>query len=822
MMAGVVIHEFLASNTAGIADEDGERHDWIELKNLGAEAVDLAGWSLTDTAANLAKGQLPAETLAPGGTLLVFASDKNRSVAGQPLHTNFRLAKEGEYLALVAADGQTVVDAFAPYPPQYDDISFGRGADPASTTVQTLVGAASPLRVISPTGEDAAVDDHWRSVGFNDASWLAGTRSVGFDRDGTNNFGPYIGRGLSTSEMPSTGSPRYTAYVRYAFDAADVEQLTSLLLTLRFDDGFIAYLNGREVARANFGEDFLRPQPQWDSRAGYQQGTSTSLSATNRGVEALAPVEFDLSAYVSTLRNGPNVLAFHLVNSASTAAAGSGQDLLLEPVLTTTRAEGEQLGYLPRPTPGRSNGVSTLGFVGDTHFSIDRGFFDAPFQTAITAGLPTASIRYTTDGSLPSATHGTLYAGPITISTTTILRAIAYQDGYTPTNVDTQTYIFLADVIGQNASSVTQPYATWGHDKEDSDSLSGYNLDDESDWAMDPRIVSANLATIVDDLKSLPSVSIVMDWNDLFGGTPLPGTPAGTTTVAPAPQGIYIHGTSSERYASFEYINPHNAADQVHIDAAIEMQGHSSILRWNTDKMSFHVKFKYPYGPTDLRYPLFAGTPDGANAAREFDTLILDAGYNYTWTHANVQQRDYARFVSDQVVADLQNLASGGGQAPHGRWVHLYLNGLYWGMYNLHERPDDSFAAEMYGGNKDDYNVVKATNQDVAHNYSWVEGGVAAELDYAAMLAATRAVEDNPASAAHYAAVQSLLDVDQFIDYMIVHYYAGGGADWSHNNWYASRHRNGGLWRFHAWDQEHAFPTNDNSDSWTQTSDLTG
>ncbi|HMP08567.1 MAG TPA: lamin tail domain-containing protein, partial [Lacipirellulaceae bacterium] len=50
MMAGVVIHEFLASNTAGIADEDGERHDWIELKNLGAEAVDLAGWSLTDTA----------------------------------------------------------------------------------------------------------------------------------------------------------------------------------------------------------------------------------------------------------------------------------------------------------------------------------------------------------------------------------------------------------------------------------------------------------------------------------------------------------------------------------------------------------------------------------------------------------------------------------------------------------------------------------------------------------------------------------------------------------------------------------------------------
>ena len=108
------------------------------------------------------------------------------------------------------------------------------------------------MSVISPTAENAAVDDHWREIGFDDSGWLTGTRSVGFDRDGDGtNFTPFIGRVLSDAEMPST---RTTAYVRYAFNVTDKDQLTSLQLDLRFDDGFIVFLNGREVERVNFGE----------------------------------------------------------------------------------------------------------------------------------------------------------------------------------------------------------------------------------------------------------------------------------------------------------------------------------------------------------------------------------------------------------------------------------------------------------------------------------------------------------------------------------------------------------------------------------------
>jgi CotH kinase protein/Chitobiase/beta-hexosaminidase C-terminal domain/Lamin Tail Domain len=490
------------------------------------------------------------------------------------------------------------------------------------------------------------------------------------------------------------------------------------------------------------------------------------------------------------------------------------------------RAAGTMAGsFMAVATPGDDNAVGVQGFVADTKFSVDRGIFDAAFQLAITSDTPDAQIRYTTDGSVPTPASGTLYSGPIDIGTTTILRAVAFKESFSSSNVDTMTYIFVDDVLDQSAADVTLPYAPWGHDKDDAGSESGYNLDDEADWDLDPDIVDGNEQAVKDALVSIPSMSLVLDWDDLFGGAPMPGTFAVGTNAAPQPHGIYIHGTSSERLASLEYVNPNAATDTFQVDVGVEMQGHSSTLRWNSDKMSFQVKFKFPYGPTELNYPLFADALFGEGATSEFDTLILDAMFNYTWHHANPIQRNYARFVTDQVVSDLQNLASGEG-AAHGKYVHLYLNGMYWGLYNVHERPDDSYASKYYGGDKDDYDVIKhSTNENLSqggHNYTWVEGGVAAEERYAALLSATEAVRDNPASAAAYQAVEQLLDVDQFLDYMIVHMYSGNANDWPHNNWYATSDRTGGLWRFHAWDQEHAIPTDDNGDNFDQFVNLSG
>ena len=108
-------------------DEDGDPEDWIELSNPGASAVDIGGYYLTDNPGVLTKWRFPVPTTIPAGSyLVVFASNKNRAVPGAELHTNFRLDPDGEYLALVGADGTSIVQEFGPaYPAIATHFSYG-------------------------------------------------------------------------------------------------------------------------------------------------------------------------------------------------------------------------------------------------------------------------------------------------------------------------------------------------------------------------------------------------------------------------------------------------------------------------------------------------------------------------------------------------------------------------------------------------------------------------------------------------------------------------------------------------------------------------
>ena len=132
----LVINEYMADNVGGIEDEDRDSSDWIELYNGTAAAVNLDGYYLTDVSTNLVKWRFPAVTLNSGQYLLVWASGKNRRIAGQPLHTNFQLDADGEDVALVAPDGTTIVHRFNtplaftpgagfPHYPAETNVSFG-------------------------------------------------------------------------------------------------------------------------------------------------------------------------------------------------------------------------------------------------------------------------------------------------------------------------------------------------------------------------------------------------------------------------------------------------------------------------------------------------------------------------------------------------------------------------------------------------------------------------------------------------------------------------------------------------------------------------
>jgi hypothetical protein len=126
---GVYISEFMASNSGKSAislyDELGENPDWIELFNASDTEADLTGWGLTDNAKIPRKWPFPPTLLPAKNFLIIFASGRNTNVANQ-LHTNFKLAADGGYLALSDSTG-AIVSEFAPlYPPQYPDVSYGR------------------------------------------------------------------------------------------------------------------------------------------------------------------------------------------------------------------------------------------------------------------------------------------------------------------------------------------------------------------------------------------------------------------------------------------------------------------------------------------------------------------------------------------------------------------------------------------------------------------------------------------------------------------------------------------------------------------------
>lgn len=169
----IVISEFIAGGNTVLQDEDGQYSDWIEIYNPSDLAVNLDGWLLTDKADNLAKWSFPATNISAHGFLTVFASSKNRRVAGKPLHTNFKLNSAGEYLALTQPGGLIKASEFAPYPKQYPGISYGTGH------TKTLVAANASAKVLIPTSD--TLGSQWTSTNFNDASWVSGTNGVGYE-----------------------------------------------------------------------------------------------------------------------------------------------------------------------------------------------------------------------------------------------------------------------------------------------------------------------------------------------------------------------------------------------------------------------------------------------------------------------------------------------------------------------------------------------------------------------------------------------------------------------------------------------------------------
>jgi hypothetical protein len=538
-------------------------------------------------------------------------------------------------------------------------------------------------------------------------------------------------------------------WTRIEFEGDQTDFFDSLALRIKYEDAFVSYLNGVEIARGNF-----TGTPGWNSAADSDRPNELASEF----------VQFDISDMLGDLREGKNVLAIHGLNDDK----ADGEFLILPELIAASNRMLPQ--YFSTATPGQFNVAGAMNIVADTKFSVDRGFYDTPFEVTITCDTPGATIHYTLDGSAPSETYGNEYTSPIRIPTTTCLRAMAFRPGWMSTNVDTQTYIFLNSVARQPNNPFGFP-RQWGSTT--------------ADYEMDPEVVNDPLysSRIRDSLLSLPTMSIVTETDNLFG--------AG---------GIYSNsgsaGVAWERPASIEYFFP-DGTTGFQVNAGLRIYGGDPFRGMSlTRKKSFRLLFKRQYGPTKLNYPLF----DAKDAATSFDTIVLRAGSNDGWNNWGGTNTQY---IIDEFMHRTQ-LALG-QVSPHGTFVHLYVDGLYWGLYHATERPMASFCASYFGGDKEEWDALNAgTPTGESKTTTWnsmlsqVNAGLADNKSY-------QKIQGNNPDGTRNPNYDNLLDIENYIDWLFTNFW-GGTGDWPNHNFFAACRRppNATGFKFINWDSEGA------------------
>jgi hypothetical protein len=416
----VLINEVVSSNSNIISDEDGDYPDWIELYNSDTSTVNLAGYSISDDFQNDPGWVFPSITLQPDSFLVLFASGKNRG----------NLVKHWE----------TIVDLG-------DTWSYHPAIE--------------------------SLPENWYTPELDESAWQTGPTGFGYGDDD------------DSTQLYIT----LAIFTKLRFHVEDVSKVQNAILDIDYDDAFVAYLNGVEIARDNIGTVGV-PAP-YDARADVAKEAKMYAGGN--------PDRFFIENASDLLISGENVLAIQVHNTD----IGSS-DLTLIPFFTLGMSEipvdaqglssyleirndlihtnfkidsqGETLtlvnssqeivdqietGYIPTdmskgrqpdadsswflfstPTPGESNdGERFNGIFAKPQFSHIGGFYQDQIALVILTDPIGGEIYYTTDGSVPTQESLLLEGDTLTIASgVKVVRALAVQDGFLPSETVTHTY----------------------------------------------------------------------------------------------------------------------------------------------------------------------------------------------------------------------------------------------------------------------------------------------------------------------------------------------------------------------------------------------
>ncbi len=605
---------------------------------------------------------------------------------------------------------------------------------------RTLVNQGDLYQYVVPTSEP---NSNWRNINFNDSSWNTGPSGFGF---GDGDDATVISKGSTT------------IFTRLKFTMADVSNLTNLILDVDYDDGFVAYINGVEIARANVNGS----PPSYDTTA------FTGHEAKMHKGEA--PERFIIDNPKSILVDGDNVLSIQGYNVRS-----GSSDMTLIPFLTAVFSSTSALGvnppeilelsknslhtnfkvssssetlilsdenqniidqvlveglkpnvswgistktntqtYFSDTTPGEVN--STNEFQGvllqDILFSVEGGFISSPsIKLELSGNTGTQQIRYTLDATAPNK-QSTLYTSPIKISENTVVRAMLFDTNFISSFSQSKTYIFNADHKIDALFLATAPDNFFDND--------------------------TGIYVYGDNFESSIPYKGANFWEDW------------------------------ERPIHFSFFNKDTKQIEVEFNAGVKIFGGRSRIR---DQRPFSIFARGQYGTSEIQYPFFETL-----AYDKFQGLIIRNSGN-DWLGTSIKDAALTSLMKDSGL-DYQAFNP----------VATYLNGAYWGLYNLREKINEHFLASKHNIDTDDIDLLER-NAQVKHG-SNVEYN--ALIDY---ISSTDLSND-----ANFEHIKERVDLDNYAIYQATQAYFGN-IDWPGNNIRFWKHTNG-KWRWILYDTD--------------------
>jgi len=412
----------------------------------------------------------------------------------------------------------------------------------------------------------------------------------------------------------------------------------------------------------------------------------------------------------------------------------------------------------------------SLAAVSPVSVDVDHGFYDSAFTVKLSCGSQGATIQYTLDCSDPrfSSTMKNA-ASPVSVlidprstegrtaTPAVVLRAVAILPQGDTSTMITRTYIFINEVLTQK-----YPGPPWPEPPK----KGGFTSTQIYDYEMDSAVVyDPRYEDLIDDaLLDIPSISLVLDMDSLFDKT----------------RGIYHNalktGAEWERFGYAELINPDKTLG-FSIPCGIRIRGGWS-RHADCPKHSFRLFFREKYGASKLRYPLFEN-----EGVSEFDKISLRTAQNYSWSYKSTEGAQ-CTMIKDVYCRDTQRDL--GHYYTRSRYYHLYLNGMYWGIYQTQEEADNRYAESYMGGDYRDYDVLSTVNDYTMGS----DRDKTVEVEYGTIDAAqrlwTKTIAGFSNNSEYYMvqglepdgktvnpSYEKLLDIDNLIDYMMITFYTG-------------------------------------------------